>query len=106
MNRPTVAAIIPAYNEEATIAGVVGPLASSKLIDSVLVISDGSTDKTAQRAQAAGARVHSLSQQKGKGEAMRYGVRHTNADVLVFFDADLMGLDPVHVERLLLPVLT
>ncbi len=106
MNRPTVTAVIPAYNEEETIARVVRPLAASELIDEVFVISDGSTDRTASCAQQAGALVHVLSKKGGKGEAMQYGVAHTDSDVIAFFDADLIGLESEHIERLLWPVLT
>lgn len=104
MKRPSVVAIVPAYNEEATIADVVRPLKASELIDDVFVISDGSTDATSQRAREAGARVHELPRIGGKGEAMLHAVAHTDAEVLVFFDADLIGLTTEHVETLLTPV--
>lgn len=104
MIRPTVCAIIPAYNEEATITHVIHPLVSSELIDEVFVVSDGSTDHTARVAEDAGARVHQLSRNRGKGEAMQYAVAHTQSEVLVFLDADLIGLTSDHIERLVLPV--
>lgn len=104
MNRPSVVAIIPAYNEQETIADVVVPLVASELIDTVFVISDGSTDETAARAKAAGAWVHQLPRKGGKGEAMQHAVAHTDADIIAFFDADLLGLTSDHIERLLLPV--
>lgn len=105
MNRPRVAAIVPAHNEEQTIAGVVEPLLQSPYLDEVLVISDGSTDRTAEMAREAGARVHHLPRKGGKGEALLHALTHTDATILVFFDADLRGLAPAHVEQLVLPVL-
>lgn len=105
MNRPSVAAIIPAYNEAATIADVVRPIVNSSCIDEVLVISDGSTDDTKEEAGRAGAHVYVFHKRGGKGEAMRYAVAQTQADVLVFFDADLIGLTTEHIERLILPVI-
>jgi glycosyltransferase involved in cell wall biosynthesis len=104
MKRPSVAAIVPAFNEEATIADVVRPLVASELIDEVFVISDGSTDATKERAREVGAHTHELPRTGGKGEAMLHAVAHTDAEVLVFFDADLIGLTTEHVESLLLPV--
>ncbi|MBI5370340.1 glycosyltransferase [Candidatus Uhrbacteria bacterium] len=104
MNRPSVCAIIPAFNEETTIAQVVRPLVTSEGIDEVVVVSDGSTDETAHLARREGATVLELPRRGGKGEAMHFGVEQTTAQVLAFFDADLRGLTHEHVERLLLPV--
>ncbi|MBI4714154.1 glycosyltransferase [Candidatus Uhrbacteria bacterium] len=105
MTRPRVTAIIPAYNEEKTIGNVVRPLVSSQIIDEVFVISDGSTDKTKEFAEQAGAQVHELPKTGGKGEAMLHAVAHTDSPIIVFFDADLIGLTEEHIERLLLPVI-
>jgi hypothetical protein len=99
-----VAAIIPAFNEESTIGQVVRILKSSPCLHEVLVISDGSTDQTAQFAREAGAVVHEIFPNRGKGEAMRYGVCQTDAEVIVFFDADLFHLTFQHVEALVSPV--
>lgn len=101
-----VTAIVPAFNEEETIAEVVRILKSSPSIHEVMVVSDGSTDKTADLARAAGAHVHELFHNRGKGEAVRYGVSKTDADIIAFFDADLLGLTREHVSLLLFPVLT
>ncbi|MFH1089024.1 MAG: glycosyltransferase [Candidatus Uhrbacteria bacterium] len=105
-NQPKITAIIPAYNEEATVAEVVRVACASKLIDEVLVVSDGSTDNTAQAAQTAGARVLELSKNYGKGEAMRLGILDTNNPIILFLDADLNGFTADHIERLVWPVLT
>lgn len=100
-----VAAIIPAYNEEARIAAVLRTLTSAAAVDEVIVVNDGSTDGTAQAAQAVpGVHVVTLPRNKGKGGAMREGATRTKADVLLFFDADLVGLTPRHVQDLLAPV--
>ncbi len=105
MSEQKTVAIVPAYNEEATIATVVTALLASPYLSDVLVISDGSADETALRARAAGARVHEMPRQGGKGEAMLHALIHTDAPIVVFFDADLLGLTPEHVEQLVLPVL-
>ncbi|MCG0238008.1 MAG: glycosyltransferase family 2 protein [Firmicutes bacterium] len=100
-----VAAVIPAYNEEATVGEIVATTRRVDLIDEVVVVSDGSTDRTAERARAAGARVIVLPENRGKAAAMRTGVEATEADVILFLDADLIGLTPAHVRSLVLPVL-
>lgn len=99
-----VAAIIPAYNEEPTVAGVVEALRASPLVQEVIVVCDGSTDATAQRARDAGAVVYELPKNQGKGAAMLHGLTRTDAPVILFLDADLRGLTVDHVERLVLPV--
>ncbi len=100
-----VTAIIPAYNEETTIAQIVTTLRSSPYVSEVRVISDGSIDQTADRARQAGAIVHEIHRQGGKGEAMLHALTHTDAPIVAFFDADLRGLNTEHVEQLVLPVL-
>lgn len=100
-----VAAIVPAYNEEVTIAEVVRVLLDAPIIDEVIVVDDGSADTTAQQARDAGARVFVFSENKGKGEALSFGVQQTDAPVVAFFDADLLGFTTEHVSALLSPVL-
>lgn len=105
-SRPKITAIIPAFNEEATVAEVVRVARSSKMIGEVLVVSDGSTDNTVETARAAGARVLDLKKNHGKGSAMRLGVLDTNAPIVLFLDADLRGLTASHLELLVWPVIT
>lgn len=101
----TVAAIIPAYNEELTLGDVVRVVKESGLVDRILVISDGSTDRTAQRAREAGAECIELEQNVGKGGALKTGIDQADADIFLFLDADLIGLRVDHVRALLLPVI-
>ena len=79
--------LIPALNEEATIASVVGK-ALDALDGDVLVIDDGSEDLTARRALDAGARVLQHPFNLGVGAAIRTGIRHANEE----------GYDRVEVE--------
>ncbi|MEK7105204.1 MAG: glycosyltransferase family 2 protein [Patescibacteria group bacterium] len=106
MNSPRVAAIVPAFNEEATIASVVRVLTASKHIDEVLVVSDGSTDQTVARAKEAGATVFDLEQNGGKGNAILHGLSQTSAEVILLADADLRGFSPEHIEQLVAPVIS
>lgn len=98
-----VAVVIPARNEAATVADVVA--AALDATDEVVVVDDGSTDGTAQIALDAGAAVVQAVEGPGKGQAMRTGVEATTAEVVVFCDADLRGVDPSWFERLAQPVL-
>lgn len=100
----SVAAIIPAYNEEQTIAVVIETLLSSAHVDEVIVVSDGSTDKTAQVASKYPVKVVILDANVGKGGAMKAGAKATNCEILLFIDADLVGLRVEHVYALLEPV--
>ena len=93
------AAVIPAYNEASTVGEVVGIALRAALIDEVVVVDNASTDDTAAAATKAGARVETCLQ-PGKGQAMAAGVAATDAPVIVFLDADLVGLAPEHVDRL------
>jgi len=100
-----VAVVIPAKNEENTIGDVVRVCKAVSIIDEVIVVSDGSDDKTAYLANISGAKVIELPENIGKGGAMMVGVNNTEAEVILFLDADLIGLTINHVNDLLLPVL-
>ncbi|MGQ0428759.1 MAG: glycosyltransferase family 2 protein [Gammaproteobacteria bacterium] len=101
----TVSAVIPARNEGPTIAGVIAPLVRHPLIGEVIVVDDGSTDDTAARARDMGACVISLPRNGGKGAAMSQGVRAARHDVILFCDADVLGLTPEKITRILAPIL-
>ncbi|MGE5675491.1 MAG: glycosyltransferase family 2 protein [Mycobacterium leprae] len=99
-----VASVIPAYNEEATIGAVVSTLRNVSLVDEIVVVSDGSKDRTAELARQAGARVIEHQENQGKAGAMKTGLDATSSPVVLFLDADLTGLCPNHVNSLLDPV--
>jgi glycosyltransferase involved in cell wall biosynthesis len=98
------AAVIPAYNEAETVGEVVGAARRARHISEVVAVDNASTDDTAAVAAQAGARVVSCFD-SGKGQAMAAGVAATGAEVIVFLDADLVGLQPEHVDRLAVTVL-
>ena len=98
---------IPAWNEEASIAGVIGDVRAALPEADVLVVDDGSADATAARARAAGALVASLPFNQGLGAALQtgylYGLRE-GYDFCAHLDAD--GQHPApEVARLLKEVL-
>jgi glycosyltransferase involved in cell wall biosynthesis len=103
---PRVAVIVPALNEAARIGSVLDALTRVSQIDEIIVVSDGSTDDTADVARRfPGVKVIELPENLGKGGAMFEGVRHTEADILTFLDADLIGLKSEQVSALIEPVL-
>ncbi len=103
-NPARITAIVPAYNEEGNIAEVLRVLKKSLELSDIIVVDDGSTDRTAEGAQQEGVRVIRQKNQ-GKAGAMATGAAHTDADILFFADADLVGLTPGHVTALVEPVI-
>lgn len=99
-------AIMPAYNEEVGIAEVIKAVKAAKLVDEIIVVSDGSTDKTVEIAKTFdGINVIEQNPNKGKAAAMHLGVSNTDADVLLFIDCDLISLTPEMVDGLVKPIL-
>jgi glycosyltransferase involved in cell wall biosynthesis len=98
-NATTTAAIIPAWNEAATVGAVIYAALDARLVDEVIVVDNASTDDTAAVARGHGARVVE-EPIAGKGQAMQAGVAATDADIVIFLDADLVGLRPEHVDGL------
>jgi glycosyltransferase involved in cell wall biosynthesis len=95
----TVTAIVPAYNEEPTVAPVVAALVASRAFDDVIVVDDGSTDGTVEQAARAGGHVFRMPRNGGKGQAMMAGIELSPGDV-GFFDADLVGFTPEHARAM------
>jgi glycosyltransferase involved in cell wall biosynthesis len=83
-----VSVVIPAYNEEEGIADVVRRLVAAGPWQEIVVVDDGSTDGTAQRAADAGARVVRHPYNKGNGAAVKTGIREATAPVVLLLDAD------------------
>jgi len=101
-----VSCIIPAYNEAATIAGVIKAVRLSPHVDEVLVVSDGSSDGTASLAALAGAdEVIVLARNGGKGRAVLEALPRASGEVILLIDGDLRGLEPAHIDALVSPVL-
>lgn len=102
IDRPLI--IIPAWNEEAPLPKVLGSLRSTAPSCDVVVVSDGSTDRTAEVARDAGAAVVELPYNLGIGGALRAGFRYATRQGYqrgVQFDADGQH-DPTQIETLLL----
>ncbi len=96
--------LIPAFNEEKTIAYVIR-VALESALGPVLVVDDGSSDDTKNVAEQAGASVLKLSKNLGKGGAVFEGAKVFQTDIVLLIDADLTGLSTGHLKDLAKPVL-
>jgi glucosyl-3-phosphoglycerate synthase len=110
----TVSVVLPALNEEATVADVIASVRPylGNLVDELVVVDSGSTDRTVEVSLAAGARVvrrdevlPELEPVPGKGEVLWRSLAATTGDLLVFLDSDLIDPDPEFTPRLLGPML-
>ena len=111
----TISVVLPALNEAETIGAVIDTITPmlGGLVDELIVLDSGSTDETAARARAAGARVVTREEalpevppQPGKGEALWRSLAATAGDIIVFIDSDLIDADPMFVPHLVGPLLT
>ncbi|HEV3353614.1 MAG TPA: glycosyltransferase family 2 protein, partial [Acidimicrobiales bacterium] len=102
---PLVVAVVAARNEAPTVGATVAALLALREVDRVLVVDDGSRDRTADEAQAAGATVLRLPRNRGKGDAVAAAVEVTpEADVYLLVDGDVGG-SAAAARALLQPVL-
>ena len=85
----SVMAVLHAFNEEENIARTIAAVQRVSQISRILVVDDGSTDKTTEQSEQAGAEVLRLPANGGKGGAMNRSVEFVDCDVVVFLDADL-----------------
>jgi glycosyltransferase involved in cell wall biosynthesis len=102
--RSRTAAVIPAYQDEKHIGDIARR--TRERLDHVLVVDDGSTDQTSQRAREAGAEVVVHAQNQGKGEAIKTGLAHFSGQDrqitwVVLLDSDGQHL-PEEIDRFLL----
>ncbi|WP_363136708.1 glycosyltransferase [uncultured Methanobrevibacter sp.] len=100
-----VSVIIPAYNEEDTVAKVVEVVNNVSFVDEIIVVNDGSSDNTEEEAIKAGAIVINHESNKGKGEALYTGYSQAECDIIAFIDADIYNLTSKKVESMIKPIL-
>jgi glycosyltransferase involved in cell wall biosynthesis len=96
----SVTIVIAAFNEGTTIGGVVGRTREVCPDAEIIVVDDTSSDDTADRAEAAGARVIRRPYNLGQGAGIKTGVRAATGDVVVLLDGDGQH-DPADIPRLL-----
>jgi glycosyltransferase involved in cell wall biosynthesis len=100
MQNLKISIIIPAHNEAENIGALVREVRALYPDAELIVVNDGSTDKTAKVAHEAGAQVYSHPYNIGNGAAIKSGIRAASGDILVFMDADGQHR-PEDVARLL-----
>lgn len=101
----SVTVLIPAYNEAARIGAVLAATAGHPLVDEVLVVDDGSSDGTADAAAAVpGVTVLRQAGNGGKTRALAAGLHAARSELIALIDADLLGLTPDDLTRLITPV--
>jgi glucosyl-3-phosphoglycerate synthase len=102
----SVAVIVPAKDEATTVGAVLDSVQiHDHLIDELIVVNDHSSDDTATVAEHHGARVVPLRGASGKGAAMWAGFLASDAELIVFLDADVTNTTPDYVARLIQPLL-
>ncbi len=116
----TVSLVIPAYDEAKTLANVLAPAVEAGVFKEIILVDDGSKDGTGKVFQdfaetlRAGTdpgvvlplfRLVSHPTNLGKALAMRDGLAVSSSDIVMFLDADLLGLTPSHIRAMLAPLI-
>ena len=97
-----ISAIVPAYNEAERIGAVLDALQRAEHVDQLIVVDDGSTDGTAGIVRESNVEVELIRLKKntGKANALARGVEKAANSTLLFVDADLIGLEFGHIEKM------
>ena len=102
--KPRIVAVIPVYNEENSIIDTVKKIKDIKLIDEIVVVNDGSTDKTREKISKLDVTSIELEKNRGKGYAINTAIEKVRFDYLVLIDGDL-GNTSHEIIKLLIPAL-
>lgn len=104
MSEKTISVVIPAYNEEERVGLTIASVRSVSGVKQVIVVDDGSIDRTSAVAAEAGALVIRSEKNRGKGEALNLGLKEATGDILLLLDADL-GRSAAEAGKIAEPVL-
>lgn len=103
INKKKVSVIIPAYNEEDIIGETLEYL-NQEWLDEIIIVNDGSSDKTIEIVKKYPVSIIDLPKNLGKGAAVTEGVRKSSGDIIVMIDADL-GKSVVEIKKLVIPLM-
>lgn len=107
INQP-ISIIVKAFNEGKNVSRVLKSLVPLEFIDEIIVVDDGSTDDTAEMVKSfISPKVKLVSHEvnQGMGAAMATGIESAKSDLLLFLDADLIGLKEEHLLAILSPII-
>lgn len=104
MENNYITVVIPARNEENTIAQVIEKVKQNDNVKQIIVVNNNSNDNTAQNAENAGAEVIKCENQ-GKGYAMEAGMKHVKNNIVAFIDADINNYSNNLIEILTDPII-
>jgi len=105
-NSRKISVIVPAYNEEKKIVGVINSLFNSNSFDQIICVNDGSTDNTLQLLKKfKKISLINLKKNHGKGYAIGKGIEKAHGEIIVFIDADKSGFNNKLIQQLIQPLL-
>lgn len=99
-----ITAVLPAYNEADVIIDTIKAVKAINGVNQVIVVDDGSTDDTGEKAEVAGVEVIKMKSNLGKGKALKKALSVINSDIILLLDSDL-GSHAGEADKLLMPVL-
>lgn len=100
-----ISVIIAAYNEEPRIARVLSVVERHPLVDEVIVVDDGSTDKTSEIVKRFNVTLIKNKKNMGKTISVKHGLEKSKNEFILFLDADLVGLTKENIDDLAGPVI-
>lgn len=107
-NVKKVTAVLPAYNEEKTIGGVIHSLLDSEFVDELIVVDDGSTDNTLHIIKTFShpkLKIITIAPNRGKGHAVSQGIKQASGEIICMVDADLENVKNDHINILTAPLI-